>query len=244
MNGVDVKQLNENLLSLGYATDEEIEPGSEHFSVATKAALKRLQGALGTKETGQLALGEAVFFPSALRITKVAATLGGMAQPGPIAEASSTQRQVVVKLDAASQVGIKAGDRVTITLPNNTTTPGVVTSVGKVAVAASGHGEHEEEGTPTIEVDIHPTNPAATGTLDQAPVKVAITTASVRSTLVVPVLALAEGGYAVEVVEGHTHRLVPVSLGIFDDADGLVQVGGQGLQAGQQVVVPSTASAT
>jgi hypothetical protein len=33
---------------------------------------------------------------------------------------------------------------------------------------------------------------------------------------------------------------VPVSLGLFDDADGLVQVTGPGLVAGQKVVVPST----
>ena len=32
----------------------------------------------------------------------------------------------------------------------------------------------------------------------------------------------------------------PVSLGLFDDADGLVQVTGSGLAAGQQVVVPAT----
>jgi predicted ABC-type transport system involved in lysophospholipase L1 biosynthesis ATPase subunit len=64
--------------------------------------------------------------------------------------------------------------------------------------------------------------------------------------LVVPVTALvaqASGGYSVEVV-GNTgrgaNRLVPVSLGLFDDADGLVQVTGPGLAVGQEVVVPST----
>jgi hypothetical protein len=32
---------------------------------------------------------------------------------------------------------------------------------------------------------------------------------------------------------------VPVSLGLFDDADGLVQVSGSTLAAGQRVVVPA-----
>ena len=71
---------------------------------------------------------------------------------------------------------------------------------------------------------------------------VAITTASVRNALVVPVnalLALAGGGYAVELAEaGGTHRLVGVEVGLFDDAEGLVQVTGAGLAAGQRVVVP------
>ena len=39
---------------------------------------------------------------------------------------------------------------------------------------------------------------------------------------------------------GARDHLVPVSLGLFDDADGLVQVSGSGLAAGQRVVVPST----
>ena len=88
------------------------------------------------------------------------------------------------------------------------------------------------------------TDPGATGTLDQAPVQVAITTDAAKDVLVVPVtalVALAGGGYAVEVVDPDgTHRLVAVSLGLFDDAQGLVQVSGSGLAAGQRVVVPSS----
>ena len=53
-------------------------------------------------------------------------------------------------------------------------------------------------------------------------------------------LALAGGGYAVEVAAGRVHHLVAVTPGLFDDADGLVQVSGRGLAAGQRVVVPAT----
>ena len=73
---------------------------------------------------------------------------------------------------------------------------------------------------------------------------VAITTASVSDALVVPVaalLALANGGYAVELVAADgTHSLVGVTLGLFDDADGLVQITGSGVQAGARVVVPGS----
>ena len=79
---------------------------------------------------------------------------------------------------------------------------------------------------------------------DQAPVQVAITTATVNNALVVPVnslVALAGGGYAVEVVSRNDARhLVTVSLGIFDDAAGLVQVSSPGLAAGQRIVVPTS----
>ena len=88
------------------------------------------------------------------------------------------------------------------------------------------------------------TNPKATGNLDQAPVEVSITNASVNNALVVPVdalISLSSGGYALEVVGAHgVHSYESVSLGLFDDADGLVQVSGSQVQAGQKIVVPNT----
>jgi len=91
-------------------------------------------------------------------------------------------------------------------------------------------------------VEVSLNNPKAAGSLNQAPVEVTITTGSVSSALVVPVdalLAQSNGGYDVEVIGGHGHYLVPVTLGVFDDAAGLVQVTGSGLAAGQKVVVPA-----
>jgi multidrug efflux pump subunit AcrA (membrane-fusion protein) len=143
---------------------------------------------------------------------------------------------VSVNLDAAQQASVKAGDRATITLPNNDTSPGVITIVGKVAKSSA-------SGT-TVPVQITPLNTHLTGTLDQAPVQVQITTATVKDALIVPVdalLAVAGGGYAVETVDTQgVHRLVAVTPGLFDDANGLVQVTSQGLEAGEQVVVPTT----
>jgi multidrug efflux pump subunit AcrA (membrane-fusion protein) len=92
-------------------------------------------------------------------------------------------------------------------------------------------------------VQIKPTEPKAWGNLDQAPVTVNITTASVKNVLAVPVgalLARSPGGYVVEVADpGNTRRYVPVRPGIFDDTSGLVQVTGV-LAPGQRVVVPAT----
>jgi hypothetical protein len=89
---------------------------------------------------------------------------------------------------------------------------------------------------------VNPTDVAATGTWDQASVNVTITTSAVSGALVVPVAALRaqpSGRYAVEAVGADgIHHLVAVKLGIFDDADGLVQVTDTDLSVGQQVVVP------
>jgi hypothetical protein len=154
------------------------------------------------------------------------------------------------------------GDKVSITLPNNRTTPGVVSSVGAVATCPSSSGpggagvssaapgtdacssNGSGSSTPTITVGVTPSDRATTGTWDQAPVQVGIATASVPNALVVPVTALlaqSGGGYAVEVLAaGERNQLVPVSLGLFDDAEGLVQVTASALAAGQKVVVPAT----
>jgi hypothetical protein len=132
-----------------------------------------------------------------------------------------------------------------VTLPDNATTPGIVSSVGSIATAPPASGGNTGSGSnPTITVEVTLTEPKATGNLDQAPVTVAITNASVSNALVVPIdalLALANGGYALEEI-GSTgaHQLVPVTLGLFDDADGLVQVSGSGIAAGQKIVVPNT----
>ena len=234
MSGADVRQLNRDLVALGYATRSELDPDSDVFTAETAYALQKLQAHLGLAQTGTLPLGQAVFLPSAIRVTAVTASLGGQAA-GTVLQGSSTRRVVTISLDAAQQSEVKAGDKVTITLPTGQTTPGVVSSVGRVATGGT---------TPTVPVLVRLIDAKAAGSLDQAPVTVTITTASVSNALVVPVnalLAQASGGYAVEeVTAGGRHHLVPVSLGLFDDAAGLVQVSGPGLAAGERIVVPSS----
>jgi multidrug efflux pump subunit AcrA (membrane-fusion protein) len=233
--GADVAQLNRDLVTLGYATRAALGPrsGWDYFSAATAYALERAQAHLGLTVTGTLSLGQAVFLPSALRVSAVTGSLGGPAF-GQVLAATSITPVVTIKLDAAQQTEVKAGDKVTITLPDGKTAPGRVSSVGKVA---SGSGS-----SATVDVQAALRHPKAAGGLDQALVTVAITTGSVNNVLVVPVSALladASGGYAVEVTAGGRHHLAEVTPGLFDDAAGLVQVSGPDLAAGQHVVVPA-----
>ncbi|MGD0395061.1 MAG: HlyD family efflux transporter periplasmic adaptor subunit, partial [Acidimicrobiales bacterium] len=238
VTGPDVRELNADLVALGYVTSAELSPTSDEFGYWTKVGVEKLQAALGIAQNGTLALGQVVFLPTAARVTTVSATLGAPVGPGQqVMSATSTAREVSIALDAGQQSEVAVGDHVTITLPDNENTPGVVSSVGTVATSGQGVG------SPTITVLVNPTNPAATRNWDQAPVEVSITTGAVANVLTVPVdalLALSNGGYAVEVVPTKgVRRLVAVSLGLFDDADGMVQVTGSGLAAGQRVVVPA-----
>jgi len=279
VTGADVRQLNADLVALGYATRSELNPASDYFGSATATAVEALQDHLGVTQTGTLALGQVVFLPSRARISEIDPALGSSATPGTATlSATSTTRQVTVDLDTTEQSYVAPGDKVTITLADNAATPGVVTSISNVATSSgsdssgsgsdssgsgsgssgsgsgssgtSGSGSSDSgsgSGTPTVTVEIAPLHPSATGVLDSEPVQVSITTATVPNVLAVPVDALlalagsAGGRYAVEVTQaGGSHRLVHVSLGLFDDAAGLVQVTGSGLSAGQRVVVPAT----
>jgi peptidoglycan hydrolase-like protein with peptidoglycan-binding domain len=237
--GPDVVELNANLTALGYGNGL----AGDGFTAATTQAIVALQAARGLPRSGVLALGSVVFKPGPVRVTSVTPALGQAVQAGPVLTVSSNRHQVAIKLDAAQQAAVKVGDPVTITLPDNSTTPGRVSSVGKVA-SSSSSGSDSGSSTTTIDVGVRLLHQAAAGQLVQAPVSVSITTASVRNALVVPVnslLALAGGGYAIEVVgAAAVHRLVPITPGLFDDAAGLVQVSGAGVKAGQRVVVPAT----
>ncbi|MGH3206034.1 MAG: hypothetical protein ACRDOA_18600 [Streptosporangiaceae bacterium] len=235
VTGADVSQLNHDLEALGDAASSQLSSaGWDDFSSATAAGVRKLQSALGiSSPSGSLSLGSFVFEPAALRVAAVTGSLGGPAS-GPVLTATSDQHVVTIPLATSQQGEVKAGDAVTVTLPDGSSTPGTVSSVGTVA---SGSGSNA-----TIPVTVTLTDPSAAGSLDQAPVTVYITTDSVSNTLAVPVgalLAQSSGGYAVEVAgAGNTRRLVPVTVGIFDDNAGLVQVTGA-LASGEQVVVPS-----
>jgi hypothetical protein len=191
-----------------------------------------------------LLLESVTFAPGPVRVTSVTPAPGQAVQAGPVLSVSSTRHQVAIQLDAAQQSQIQVGDRVVVTLPDNSSTPGVVAGVGKVATVPSSDQGNGGSSTPTIEVDVRLLREGAAGSLDQAPVSVSITTGTASNVLVVPVnalLALAGGGYAVEVAgPGGARHLVAVTLGLFDDADGLVQVSGSALHPGQRVVVPSS----
>jgi hypothetical protein len=237
VTGLDAEQLNAALVALGYADGLDLDPKSDRVTWRTQKAVKNLQSALGMNKTGTLTRGEVVFLPGPLRVTEVQAALGSPAGPGQnVMKATSTRPQVTADIPVTLAQTIKKGDPVSVTLPNLSTAKGTVTAVGTVATKP-------ERGTATVSVLITLADPKVAAGLDQAPVLVAITTATAKNALVVPVtalLALAGGGYAVEVADSRETRLVPVKLGLFDSGGGVVEVTGASLEAGQRVVVPST----
>jgi hypothetical protein len=258
MTGADVTELNTDLVKLGYATASALGPrsGWDYFSGETAYALGLLQAHLGLTQTGTLPLGQAVFLPGAIQITGLGtgAVPGGSAAAGAtVLTGSSLTPVVTMDLDASMQTQVAVGNKVSVTLPDGSVTPGVISSVSTAtssSSSSSSNGSNSGSSGPssgssgssaaTMTVVVSLTDPKAAGSLTQVPVEVMITTGSASNVLIVPVdalLAQPGGGYAVEVTGPGGHHLVKVTPGLFDDAAGTVQVTGN-LTPGQRVVVP------
>jgi peptidoglycan hydrolase-like protein with peptidoglycan-binding domain len=229
--GADVRELEEALLRLGFY------PGDADgvYTGGTEYAVERWQESVGAEDDGVVDLGEVVFLPGPVRVAENTLVVGDEVRSGAQVFAATSDRVVVaVALPASDQDLLAAGDRVTVVLPDETEAPAVVTSVATVAT----RGPQGGEATFAVEVVLDDVTVAAG--LDEAPVEVDVVTDSRPGVMAVPVtalLALAEGGYAVEVDDGEgTTRLVAVDPGLY--ADGLVEVDSDGLRPGDRVVAP------
>jgi len=229
--GADVEQLEAALSRLGF------DPGAVDgiFTTETQAAVFAWQESVGADTDGVVDLGEVVFRPEPLRISENLLSVGDTVAGGAgVLGTSSDGVQVTVALPADQQDLLTVDDRVTVVLPDGTEAGGTVTFVATVATRNSQSMEV------TFEVIVALDDVTVAAGLDQAPVDVEVITESRPGVLAVPVtalLALSEGGYAVEVDDGDgTTRLVAVDPGLY--ADNLVEVTSTGLQVGDLVVVP------
>jgi len=232
-NGSDVRQLERNLVALGYDPYDAIDVDNA-WDAATTAAVIRWQKDRGMERDGVVAPGDVVFSDGPLRVGEHEATVGDAVGAGaPVTAVSSRRRVVIARLDASRQAQVRRGQSVRVTLPDGSEVSGRVTRVGRVAQA----GKDGAEATVELRVALLGKR-ARRARLDQAPVTVSITARTAKGVLAVPVTALVaigNGRYGVE-VEGDrgVRRLVPVTTGAF--ADGYVEI--DGVTQGARVVVP------
>jgi peptidoglycan hydrolase-like protein with peptidoglycan-binding domain len=232
VEGGDVLQLEENLAALGYAPD--LTP-DETFDADTTSAVEAWQEALGTTVDGVVDFGEVVFLPDAVWVSSVEAGIGQQVGGGPILLVADTERLVTVNLPTSQLDDLAEGDELEIELGDGSVVSGTVDSVGSAIQT------DPQTGNQTVPVTIS-LDDGADGTSD-GPVTVRLVRHEREDVLAVPVnalLALLEGGYAVEVIEDDgTTALVGVEIGLF--ADGWVEitdVSGGELEPGDRVVVP------
>ena len=235
-SGKDVRQLEENLGALGYTgftVDEE-------YTGSTADAVRAWQADLGRVETGTVAPPDVVVLAGDVRVAGTLATPGSPAAV-PLLNYTGVTRTVTVDLDVARQHLVRPGTRATVTLPDGRTVTAKVASVGTVATAPAAAGNASGQASPdepaTIEVVLTLADQKPLGTLDAAPVDVTLVSETRENVLAVPVgalVALAEGGYGVQVVDGSRTSYAAVRTGMF--ADGKVEV--TGIEEGTVVGVP------
>jgi len=228
--GADVKLVEQNLSALGYdgfTVDDE-------YTSATADAVRDWHEDLGLAETGTVVPGQVVVAPGRIRVTEHQLAAGDPAN-GPVLTYTGTTRIVTVHLDVAKQQLAKKGIAASVTLPDGTQVKGTVAGVGTVATTSG----TDNQQTTTIDVTVTVADQKALGSLDEAPVDVILQAEQRRDVLAVPVnalVALAEGGYGLQVVDGATTRYVAVKTGMF--AGGKVEVTGDAVTDGLVVGVP------
>lgn len=243
-DGQDVAQLEDNLAELGY-TDDGAMIVDGHFDASTTDAVEAWQSARGVEVTGSVTRADAVFLPGRARIADAALDLGASVQQGTTVVSYTRPTRVVRAQIEPSQADlVHVDDKVTITLPDGTEVPGTVATVAGTTSSGDGSDGSGEAGsgsedTTTIDVTITLDDQAPAEAYTTASVDVELTGSQREDVLAVPVtalLALAGTGYALEVPqEDGTTDLVPVEPGMY--ADGYVEVSGDGIDEGTEVVV-------
>ncbi len=237
--GPDIRQLKQNLVDLGFGTGITVD---ETFDAAAAYDLGQWETSVGLDGDGLLQLGEVVFVPGSVRMHDLKLTLGSTVPVGNEAiGVTSTTKVVTAALDASHVSLVKQGDKVGVTLPNGKAVTGNVESVGPKSAASaqaarsSAAGAANGQGSTSSEAVVALGDDAGKG-VDTGPVKVSVTSSRAEGVKAVPVtalVALAEGGYAVQLAD--TGKLVPAKPGLV--ADNWVEIASD-VPEGASVVVP------
>jgi hypothetical protein len=209
--------------------------GEDVLTAGLIRAVKRWQADLGRPVTGSVEPADVVVLAGVVRVDSVTAAVGDEVA-APLLAVTPTAKVINVSVEAGEASGVGRGDKVSVVLPDEKTATGRVTGVG-TKIKTSDEEAGEPGGPPTLTVTVTLNDPKAVARIDAADVQVQFPAETLEGVLAVPIgalVALSEGGYAVQLAGG---GLVAVQVGMF--AKGLVQVTGDGLAEGSSVVTAS-----
>jgi peptidoglycan hydrolase-like protein with peptidoglycan-binding domain len=237
--GPDVQQLETNLRDLGLGSGLTVD---KTYDAATVRAVKRWQHSVGLPQTGKVDPGQIMFAPGTIVIVKRSASVGERAAPDkPLMEVASTDVVIKVLLPIADQRLARTNDKVIVGLPDGSKAPGRITLVG----SPTGGGQRGDGGDSgddaKVPVEVRLDDPQDAAKAGQSPVSVEFATTTRKDVLSVPVealLALPEGGFGVQLLDGSTPTVVKIQIGLF--AGGQVEITGGNLAEGMKVGVPAT----
>ncbi len=243
-DGIDVNLFETALTLMGF-TAEDTMTVDDHFDSATATATAAWLASLGvTADAADLVVpaGSFVVVPAGLSIGAALVAAGTVLDGDTVVMSFTAPSREVTTSAPVGDDTFALGATIDVEFPDDTVQPGTVVDVGNVATNTSGTPGDTPSVTITIKVD---NIPASVDSFVEVPVTLRVVSANVPQAIVVPVsalVALTEGGYAVEVVTGtaadgtNQTKLVAVKPGLF--TNGFVQVDGE-ITAGTEVVVPA-----
>jgi len=244
-HGEDIKLLERMLVAGGFDPDSGVTV-DDTFDDATAAAVQRWWASLGLPSDATditVPAGSFVVVPGGLFAGAPLVADGGLPAGDAVVLGLTTAAREVTTSAPVGDTTFALGAVIDVVFPDGTESTGTVVDVGNVATNSS----NTPGATPTVPITLHVAEiPASVDNFVQIPVTLRVVSEQEKDAFVVPVsalVALAEGGYAVEVVDGTdadgvavTH-LIAAKTGLF--ADGFVAITGDQVQAGLKVVVPS-----
>jgi Putative peptidoglycan binding domain len=222
-DGADVRQLEENLVALGYGANLDVD---ETFTAATAATVEAWETDLGrAAPDGVVTIGDVVFLSAPGDVLGHQTTVGDTLDAGsPVLTIGSEQRIVVANVDATDAAGWSAGSTVEVEWVD-TTTEGTVIGTGREVT------DDQVEVTVAI----------GTGTGERrsgAGATVTLVDAHRDGALALPVAAVIDDGASPAVrvaqADGPDH-VVPVETGLV--AHGWVEIKA-GLDGGEEIRLP------
>jgi peptidoglycan hydrolase-like protein with peptidoglycan-binding domain len=246
-DGPDLAELETNLLALGFGQPYGL-VADGHYGTADEEAIGAFAASEQLPMSGNsLALGSVIFTPGPVLVVADASSLGTLVSPGTaVIDGEGTTPQVVMQVEPAAGPTVEVGDPASITTDQGQPAlEGTVLGVSSVPPAGTGGSTSNNSAGSgqVLYLTLSLTDPPPGLELDGTVVNVQLQLAVARAVLIVPVaalVALVEGGYALQVDDGHGHtHLIPVTVGAIDNVDDLAQVSGAQLRAGLLVEVPA-----
>jgi multidrug efflux pump subunit AcrA (membrane-fusion protein) len=226
-DGADVRQLEENLVAMGYGADLDVD---ETFTADTAAAVEAWETDLGrAAPDGKVTIGDVVFLTAPGDVLGHEAAVGDTLDAGsPVLTIGSEQRIVVADVDATEAGGWTPGSTVELEWADTTTTEGTVLGTGRDVA----------DGQVELTVALGTGDTGAGARRSGAEATVTLVDARRDDAVAVPVAAIVDdgGSPAVRVAQADgPDRIIAVETGLV--ADGWVEITA-GLDGGEEIRLP------
>jgi peptidoglycan hydrolase-like protein with peptidoglycan-binding domain len=223
-DGIDVLQLEEALVALGYDPDGTMKVDT-HFTGVTKQVVMDWQAGYGMEQTGEVALGSVAFVEATTIVAAVNVAVGDSVADGDtVLSLASSAQQVVIDVPDGAEAYL---------------TPGLEVTVEGAAATVTLLRSVDRAGEVFVQAVITPNELIADVEIGST-VRVRVTATTISGGLLVPTEALVsriDGTYALQVLAGDESESF-VTVELLGVAGSKAAISGEGIAEGTRVLQP------